>query len=198
MSAVVMATDAQLCHISWIFPLLCVHTHPYTLTHVSSAYKREIPLFVSFICFFFHVACCSCCLCCCGYRRLRAILVNLNCYFTLKALQKRFTVTPLLPFSLSPVVWFLCHFYAHYFAFAACLSLALCLLSIYNHNNKNNGNVPFYCCCCCCTLWAYFDFYSFVVVRRRSRFHCLQSPCRIFITLCIMMSSNAADNLWST
>lgn len=67
---------------------------------------------------------CSCfCLCCCGYRRLRAILVNLNCYFTLKALQKRFTVTPLLPFSLSPVVWFLCHFYAHYFAFAARLSL---------------------------------------------------------------------------
>lgn len=112
MSAVVMATDAQLCHISWIFPLLCVHTHPYTLTHVSSAYKREIPLFVSFICFFFHVACCSSCLCCCGYRRLRAILVNLNCYFTLKALQKRFTVTLLpshapLPLSLSPfLLWF--------------------------------------------------------------------------------------------
>lgn len=170
---------------------------------------REIPFFVSFIYFFFNLACCSC-LCCCGYRRLRVILVNLNCYFTLKALQKRFTVTPLpshapspiLSLSIlpSPVVWFLCHFYAHYFAFAACPSLALCLLSIYNHNNnsKNKSFVVlllllllyfvslfwflFVCCCC----------------RRRSRFHCLQSPCRIFITLCIMMSSNAADNLWST
>lgn len=127
---------------------------------------REIPFFVSFIYFFFNLACCSC-LCYCGYRRLRVILVNLNCYFTLKALQKRFTVTPLpthTPLSFfSLLVWYPCHFYAHYFAFAACLSIALCLLSIYNHNNnsKNNDNVSFYCYC---TLWAYFDFYLFAIV----------------------------------
>lgn len=149
-----MATDAQLCHISWIFPLLCVHTHRHTCTRTRKQCVLE--RFSSF-CFFylFFLPC--------GLLFFLSLLLwlsslandtrKLKLLFHLESVAKKIYGHPMsLSLSLSlfsAVVWFLCHFYAHYFAFAACLSLALCLLSIYNHNNKNNGNVPYYPCCCC-------------------------------------------------
>lgn len=195
----------QLMHSSVIyhgFFLCCVCTHTPIQTHTR---KQCVPERDSSFCFFylFFLPC--------GLLFLLSLLLwlsslasdtrKLKLLFHLESVAKRFTVTPLLPFSLSPVVWFLCHFYAHYFAFAACLSLALCFQFTITTTTTKTMAMS-HSIVVVVLLWAYFDFYSFVVVLhcRRSRFHCLQSPCRIFITLCtsIMMSSNAADNLWST
>lgn len=49
MSGVVMATDAQFCHISWILPLLCVHTHIHAHTSKQCVLERFPFLFLLFI-----------------------------------------------------------------------------------------------------------------------------------------------------
>lgn len=204
MSAVVMATDAQLCHISWIFPLLCVHTHTHTHTHTLAVRTRErYSSFCFFYLFFLP----------CGLFLFLSLLLwlsslasdtrKLKLLFHLESVAKKIYGHPdsLSPLSLSPfLLWF--GFSVIFMLITSHLLLALAsLCACFQFTITTTKTMAMsHSIVVVVLLWAYFDFYSFVVVlhRRRSRFHCLQSPCRIFITLCIMMSSTAADNLWST
>lgn len=147
----------QLMHSSVIyhgFFLCCVCTHTPIHTHTRQQCVQERDSSFCFFYLFFLP---------CGLLFFLSLLLwlsslasdtrKLKLLFHLESVAKKIyghpeSLSPPLSLPISPVVWFLCHFYAHYFAFAACLSLALCLLSIYNHNNKNNEDLPFYCCCC--------------------------------------------------